>query len=364
MKKTFLLTLLIISTCLSINACNAQQESAAKPISITSPADTKLLFQGKDVIWGFDFISKNQIIFTERNGNMKILELPGGKSTDVLNLPKSVPHGQGGLMDVVIHPDFAKNKWIYISYTVPENDAFETRISRAKLINNKLQDLQVLFTSNSGSNKGEHFGSRIVFDRKGHIFFSVGERGHRENAQKLSIAAGKIFRLMEDGKVPSDNPFTQQKDAVAAIWSYGHRNPQGLYYDISTQTLWEQEHGPKGGDEINIIEKGKNYGWPVITYGREYYGPKIGTTQKENMEQPVYYFIPSIAPSGLTMYKDSLYSGALALTHLNRLIMNGQKVTREEHLLESMHERVRNVRSGPDDQLYISTDSGKIIQLK
>ncbi|MEZ4846761.1 MAG: PQQ-dependent sugar dehydrogenase, partial [Bdellovibrionota bacterium] len=320
--------------------------------------------QGSDVIWGFDFLDKNRITFTEKSGLIRIVQMDTGNVVNVANVPPIQVHGQGGLMDIALHPNFKTNHTIYFAFTVKIQDAFETRIASARLIDNKLENVKALFTSNSKSTQGQHFGSRIVFDRKGHIFFSVGERGERDNAQELSIAAGKIFRLNEDGSVPSDNPFVNQKDKVAAIWSYGHRNPQGLYYDEKNGILWEQEHGPRGGDEINIIEKGKNYGWPVITYGREYHGPKIGTTHKEGMEQPVYQFTPSIAPSGLSMHQGYLYSGALALTHLNRLLIDGKKIVREERMLEHLNERFRNVKVGPDDLLYASTDSGKIFQIK
>lgn len=356
------MTLTIIS--LLTFGCKAQQESASKPISTSAPERIAKLFQGNDVIWGFDFLDEKKIIFTERSGPINILDMTTGKTQSIKNLPKVEQHGQGGMLDVSLHPEFKNNNWVYLSYSVKESDGVETRISRAKLIDNSFQDLQILFTSNSKSNKGEHFGSRIVFDGQGHIFFSVGDRGNRDDAQKLTFANGKIHRLKDDGKIPGDNPFVHQKNSVQSIWSYGHRNPQGLYFDIQTNTLWENEHGPKGGDEINIIQKGKNYGWPLVTYGREYYGPKIGTTEKPGIVQPIYYFIPSIAPSSLTMHQNHLYSGALVLTHLNRVILKDQKFIREERLMESAKERIRNVRSGPEDLLYVSTDSGKIIQIK
>ncbi|MCC7459828.1 MAG: PQQ-dependent sugar dehydrogenase [Proteobacteria bacterium] len=333
-------------------------------IYATKLPEAKLLYQGSDVIWGFDFLEKDKIILAEKKGTIKILHINNGGIINVGNVPQVYVHGQGGLMDIAIHPEFKKNNLIYFSYAVQVDKFGETRISRAKLIDNKLENIETLFTTNSKSTREQHFGSRIVFDQKGHIFFSVGDRGDRNNAQKLDIAAGKIFRITEDGKIPEDNPFVKEKNAIGAIWAYGNRNPQGLFYDVTTNTLWEQEHGPRGGDEINIIQKGENYGWPVITFGREYYGPKIGTTHKDGMQQPVYQFTPSIAPSGLTMYKGNLYSGALVLTHLNRLILDGQKIIREERLLEKMNERFRDVGVGPDNLLYTSTDSGKIFQLK
>ena len=335
-----------------------------KPKTLKNQPTIKNIFHGSDVVWGFDFLDQNRIIFTEKSGSIRIVQLDTGKIMNVENVPPTQIHGQGGLMDIALHPDFKTNDLLYFSFTVKIKDAYETRIARARLSNNKLEDVKALFTSDSNSKREQHFGSRIVFDRKGHIFFSIGERGERDNAQELNIAAGKIFRLNEDGTVPSDNPFVNQKGPIAAIWSYGHRNPQGLYYDAKTGILWEQEHGPRGGDEINIIEKGKNYGWPVITYGREYHGPTIGTTHKQGMEQPIYQFTPSIAPSGLCMHQGYLYSGSLALTHLNRLWIDGKKIVREERMLEHLNERFRNVKVGPDDLLYASTDSGKIFRIK
>lgn len=345
-------------------ACRAKERNWPAPTSIRTNVSTTQIYQGSDVIWAFQFIEANRILFTERAGPIRILDIKTKKTTSVQNAPETVQHGQGGRLDIELHPNFATNHLVYLSYTVEEKKGFETRIARAKLEDNKLQDLQVLFTSNSGSTKGEHFGSRIVFDHQGHIFFSIGERGNRHDAQKLTMANGKIHRLNEDGSIPQDNPFVKDKTAVQSIWSFGHRNPQGLFYDQATQTLWENEHGPQGGDEINVIEKGKNYGWPEITYGREYYGPPIGTFEKKGMEQPLYYYVPSIAPSGLVMYKGSLYTGALKLTHLNRVTFDQKKFKREERLLENIRERIRDIRVGPDDQLYISTDSGQILQVK
>jgi glucose/arabinose dehydrogenase len=355
--------LILLSLTIFLTSCKANsQPKIAAPA--TRPGNSiKLLIDKRDVIWGFDFIDAEHIIFTERHGSMGILDLTNYGVVPVLDVPATVTGSQAGLMDVVLHPDFAKNKRVYFSYSVELPKSRETRISRAVLKDNHLTELEILFTSNSDSNTGVHYGSRIVFDHEGHIFFSVGERGQQDDAQNLSKANGKIHRLMEDGKIPADNPFVKTKLAVPSIWSYGHRNPQGLYYGLKTKTLWEQEHGPKGGDEINIIEKGKNYGWPIITHGKEYNGSYIGPAQKDGLEQPVYYYVPSIGPSGLTMYENNLYSGALALMHLNRLVLDGKKIVREERLMEKAKERIRNVKSGPDGLLYISTDSGKIFQI-
>lgn len=332
--------------------------------SIKVDASLHTIFTGGEVIWGFDFTDTTHLIFTQRKGEMKILNILDGKIQNIANVPEVFQGGQGGLLDIVVHPHFKDNNFVYFSYSINEGKNHETRITRATLKNNKLENLKVLFTSNSEVGDSIHFGSRIVFDRKGHIFFSVGDRGHREFAQDLTKAAGKTFRLKEDGEIPSDNPFFKHPTAIKSIWSYGHRNPQGMYFDLKTDTLWESEHGPRGGDEINRVEKGKNYGWPIITYGREYYGPKIGEFEKKGMEQPFYYYVPSIAPSSLTMHEGHFYSGALVLTHLNRLILKDGKFVREERLLESQQERIRNVKTGMDGFLYASTDSGKILQIK
>lgn len=341
---------------------------AQKP---TMPYQVKTVFDTRGIVWGFDWVTDDQIIYTLRSGQMYLYNALTQKHALIQNVPKVYADGQGGLLDVVLHPDFPKQPWVYFSYSVQVNRAFETRISRAKLQGQKLTDIQILFTSASGSTKSVHFGSRIVFDGRGHIFFGVGDRGQRNQAQSLSTYNGKIYRLTEDGRVPADNPFVKDKKALDAIWSYGHRNPQGLYYDAVKGKLWEHEHGPRGGDELNIIMKAKNYGWPIITYGREYYGPKIneGLTRKPGMEQPEYFYVPSIAPSGLAPYQGTRFPtlegafiiGALAKRHVNILIKEGSQWI-EKRWLENRNERIRDVdvRNG---YIFVSTDSGKLLRL-
>ena len=331
-------------------------------IANASPVSAHKIHRAPGIVWGFDFIGDSKIIYTLKKGDMALLDLQSKKTTPIKNVPEIWKHGQGGLMDVAVHPDFPKNPWIYLAYTVKVDKAGETRIARAKLDKDQLTDIEILFTSNSESRGGRHFGSRIVFDGQGHIFFAVGDRGQRQDAQKLEKANGKIHRIRENGEIPNDNPFVKTKGAES-VWSYGHRNPQGLYYSTKKQMLWEQEHGPQGGDEINMVTKGKNYGWPVISYGEEYGGGKIGPTAKDGMEQPIYHFTPSIAPSGLAIYKGWVYSGALKLTHLNRISVQGNKIV-EQRLLENLGERIRHVRRGPKKDLYISTDSGKIFRVE
>ena len=237
----------------------------------------------------------------------------------------------------------------------------------------KIQNFQVLLKSQSLSSTGRHFGSRIAFDDQNFVYFSVGDRGHRPNGQDLSTHAGSILRLHDDGRLPKDNPFVKRKGARPEIWSYGHRNPQGLTYDFQKKRLYAIEHGPRGGDEINWIQKGKNYGWPVVSFGREYHIDKpVGTAiPKKNMEQPLYQYTPSIAPCGLDIYygkafpqwRGQLLSGALKLTHLNRVDLRNSSKIKEYRHLQNKRWRIRNVRVGPDGLIYFSTDRGQLARL-
>lgn len=332
---------------------------------------TNTIFDVRGIIWGFDWIDDDRILYTLREGSVVLYDHTRSRHLEIKNVPEVAAVGQGGMLDIRLHPQFATNKWVYLTYSIKKANAYETRLSRAKLNGRSFTDLEVLFTSQSGSPEGRHFGSRVVFDQKGHVFLSVGDRGQRDKAQDLSQYHGKVYRLSEDGRIPKDNPFVNQKNAIDAIWSYGHRNIQGLWYDKATSILWSHEHGPRGGDELNITEAGKNYGWPVITYGREYHGPKIneGLKFKEGMEQPEYYYIPSIAPSGLAYYeegpltdiKGAFLLGALAKQHLNVLIKEGSQYI-EQRWLDLDRERIRNVavRKGA---IYVSTDTGKLIRL-
>lgn len=335
------------------------------------------ILKREGIIWSVDFLPNKNIIFTERGGTMWILD-PAAKGADrvkqVTGVPKVVEMGQGGLLEVRVHPDFDKTKFVYLTYSESTGSGGEatTAFGRGKLEGNSLVGFQKLFTAHEPSDEGIHFGSRIEFDRKGYVYFTVGDRNARHNSQKLRYHTGKILRLKEDGSVPSDNPFVKNKDAKPEIWSYGHRNPQGLAYDHKTDTLWEAEMGPRGGDEVNLIKPGLNYGWPVITYGREYWGPKIGEgTEKKGMEQPVVYWTPSISPSGMAIYRGSelakwdgnLFLGCLSGTQLRRLVVENGKVVRQEELLKNMSTRFRSVRMGLDGALYLSTDDGRILRL-
>ncbi len=281
--------------------------------------------------------------------------------------------GQGGLMDVVTAPDFGTSRRLYFTYAKPGEEGAATTLARAKLAEGELVDWEDLLVTQSVSDTGRHFGSRIAFDGRGHLYFGVGDRGVRDSAQNLDNHAGTLMRLGLDGSVPGDNPFVG-RDGLDEIWSYGHRNPQGLAYDTRNDRLWAIEHGPRGGDEINRVEPGRNYGWPVISYGREYMLPKrVGeATEKEGMEQPVKYYDPSIAPGSLLLYRGEafpewqgdLFAGALVLTHLNRIDLDARgNVVGEQRLLEDEGERIRALAEGPAGAIYLSTDSGRILRL-
>lgn len=322
--------------------------------------------------WGIAFLPDGRTLVTERAGEIRIVK--DGKLLDekIQGVPTVYAHGQGGLMDIQLHPDFDKNSWIYLSYSKQVADSGGTVIARAKLEGNTLTNLEELFQALPLSRSEVHFGSRIVFDGKGHMFFTSGERGKKENAQDLTNHLGKVLRLQDDGKVPSDNPFVGTIGAKSEIWSYGHRNLQGLYYDKETGILWEHEHGPRGGDELNIVEKGKNYGWPVITYGINYDSTIItDITEKEGLEQPVRYWVPSIAPCGMTLvtsdkyqnWKGNILVGALSHQLVARVEVTDKKFVQEEKLLEKIG-RVRAVVQSPDGYIYVATENpGKLVRL-
>lgn len=349
-------------------------QKSDKGINIPETLDftTELVVGDIQNPWGMVFLQNNAILISEKSG--KLLLNNSGKTSEVENLPSIYNRGQGGLMDIELHPDYENNGWIYFSYasTDGEGKGGNTTIMRAKLSGNRLEDKQVLYKASPNSTRGQHFGSRIEFDKDGYLFFSIGERGNRDvNPQDITRDGGKIYRLHDDGSIPKDNPFINERGAKTAIYSYGHRNPQGLALHPETGVLWEHEHGPKGGDEINIIEKGKNYGWPIITYGINYSGTEItDETKRPGMEQPLYQWTPSIAPSGMTFvtsdkypkWKGNLLVGSLAFQYLERLELYDNKVVYREKLLGGMG-RVRNVRQGSDGFIYVGIEGKGINRL-
>ena len=324
--------------------------------------------------WGMAWLPDGRMLFTERSGEIRVVK--DGKLTEdrISGVPEVYARGQGGLLDIKLHPNYAENGWIYISYSSPNPDGegANTAIMRAKLQGNSFVSQEKLFQATPYSSRGQHYGSRIVFDDKGYMFFSVGERGQMENAQNLGNHSGKIHRLHDDGRIPSDNPFVGNDNAMPSIWSYGHRNPQGMIRDASTGTIWAHEHGPRGGDELNIVEKGKNYGWPEISYGINYNGTVLTEYQeKEGMEQPIHQWTPSIAPCGMAQYtgnqfpewKGNLFVGALSFRYLSRVVVDGNNFVSEEKLLDQIG-RVRAVEQGPDGYIYVATEGpGMIVRL-
>ncbi|HSD42542.1 MAG TPA: PQQ-dependent sugar dehydrogenase [Burkholderiales bacterium] len=333
---------------------------------------------GLDHPWSIAFLPDGRMLVTERPGRLRIV----GKDRQldprpVAGLPAGIAeHGQGGLLDVVLHPRFAENAWVYLSYAARDGTGVGTEVARGKLAGDRLTDVQTLFRMQPKSGGGRHFGSRLVFDRDGFLFITLGDRGEQERAQRLDDHAGKIVRLHDDGRVPADNPFVQRAGARPEIWSLGNRNVQGAALHPRTGALWAHEHGPQGGDEVNVIRAGVNYGWPVITYGVNYgIGTKIGEgTAKPGLAQPILHWVPSIAPSGMAFYdgdrfarwKGDLFVGALRDRMLVRLRLDGERVVREERMFVGTLGRIRDVRASPDGLIYLLTDEsdGKLIRLE
>jgi len=331
--------------------------------------------EGLGTPWGMTFISDHQMLITEREGPIKHLDLQTKTLTTLQGVPAVLAEGQGGMLDVSVPPDFKTGDWIYFTFVRNKNDQGVTVLARAKLKGKALTQWQDLLETQSATDTGYHFGSRIAFDENNHVYFGVGDRGERPNGQDLSNHAGSVMRLNRDSSIPKDNPFYTRKNALAQIWSYGHRNPQGMAYDATQQRLWLIEHGPRGGDEINLVLPGRNYGWPVISYGKEYWAPMaVGEgTHRHGMEQPVKQYTPSIAPGSLLLYsgkafpawQGNLFAGALKLRHLNRVTLDKDgKAINEERLLSELNERIRALAEGPQGGLYFSTDSGKVYAMK
>lgn len=330
---------------------------------------------GHGIIWGMSFINKDKIIFTEQNGKIHVLDLSSGSVRELKNVPAVSHSGQGGLLDIALHPKFNENKFVFITYSKKVGSKQTTALARARLdlVKEKFEKWTDLFVAEPAQPASHHYGSRITFDKNDHIYFTVGDRGQPNLAQDLKAHMGKVIRLKTDGSIPQDNPFINTLEAKKEIWSYGHRNPQGIFFDEYTGILYEQEHGPQGGDEINKIEKGKNYGWPAITFGREYSGGPVGRgeTHREGMEQPLKYFVPSIAPSSLLIYrhkrlklfKDRFVSSALALQHLNVIDIKYCKTACEDRLLLTLGERLRSVKMSQEGLIFVSSDNGRIYRI-
>ena len=373
-----ILTFVLFSTATACGPTDSETQPAPLPNLDFSSQTEKMtvkvdtLYSGFQNPWGMTWLADGRMLVTERKGEILIFKEDKYTGEKVTGLPAIYASGQAGLLDITTHPNHAQNGWIYISYANPVGNGGATTIARFKLSGNAITDFEELIVTTPAWNGGTHYGCRIVFDRENYLYFSNGERGSQNNAQDLKNSHGKIHRIHDDGRIPADNPFINTPGAVSSIWTYGNRNPQGLYYDLESNRLWEVEHGPRGGDELNLLEKGKNYGWPVITYGINYNGtPITDITEKEGMEQPVKYWTPSIATCGMTMvtsdkypaWKGNILVAALAGTHIARVEMNGINVSGEEKLFPGMG-RVRQVSQSPDGYIYaVMEGPGLLIKL-
>ncbi|HYT68570.1 MAG TPA: PQQ-dependent sugar dehydrogenase [Vicinamibacterales bacterium] len=347
--------------------------------------DVVTFAEGLDKPWGLAFLPSGKMLVTEKMGRLRVVSTDGQLSPPVAGIPPTDTRNQGGLLDVSLHPRFASNQLIYWSFSEPrEGGLTNTAVARGKFVDGaepRIEDVQVIYHQVPSMESTMHYGSRLVWNRDGTLFVTQGERSitpGRMQAQRMNSLLGKIVRLNDDGTVPRDNPFVGKPGVRPEIWSIGHRNVQAAMLHPTTGELWEVEHGTRGGDEINIVRKGKDYGWPTVAYGIEYQGGRItgGITAKQGMEQPIYYWDPVIAPSGMVFYtgtlfpewKGSLFIGGLASTNLVRLDVKGDRVTGEERLLTDLQpnrERIRDVRQGPDGALYLLTDNdkGRILKL-
>lgn len=357
---------LILTIFYSVLAC-AQDKNP-----VNTEHTYEVIVENLDNPWGFTFLPDNSMLITEKEG--RIIHFKNGKKTDIKNVPNIYNRGQGGLLDIVLHPDYENNGWIYFTYASSEgqNKGGHTALMRAKLKNDALTNKELLYKASPNTTKGQHFGSRIVFDNQGFLYFTIGERGNRdENPQDITRDGGKIYRLHDDGQIPDDNPFVSNQNAKKAIYSYGHRNPQGMTIHPETRAIWTHEHGPRGGDEINIIESGKNYGWPIISYGLNYSGTRFTyITEKEGMEQPLHFWDPSIAPSGMAFitsnkykgWKGNLLVGSLKFQYLDNCYIKNGKIVKEERLLDGLG-RVRSVNQGPDGYIYVGIENLGVVKL-
>jgi aldose sugar dehydrogenase len=323
--------------------------------------------------WALAFLPDGDILITERGGRLRLMHDGHLASAPIGGIPRVDTRTQDGLMDLALHPLFARNRILYFTYSKPGERGDTTALASAKFDGTTLTEVRDLFVADAWSTAGGNSGSRIAFGLDGKLYMSVGERHEQMPAQDLRTHKGKIVRLNDDGTIPPDNPFVGRQDARPEIFAYGVRNPQGLFVDASTGTIWEHEHGPRGGDELNIIARGHNYGWPAITYGINYNGTTISKdTARDGMDQPVVHWTPSISPSGLTIYsgdrfpgwRGSVFLGALSGLNLRRLEVRDRRVTHEEVLVLQRAQRIRDVRQGPDGLLYVLTDGGALLRLE
>lgn len=370
LRKTLLAT--VCASALIVTATPVFAASTQELKSEQGTLEVTPITQGLEHPWALAFLPDRQgMLVTERPGNLRVVSMDGKRSAPISGVPKVWAKGQGGLLDVVLSPDFKQDRRVYLSYAEGggEGDKAGTAVGRGRLSEDltTLKDFKVIFRQEPKLSVGNHFGSRLVFDRDGYLFISLGENNDRMTAQDLDKLQGKVVRIYPDGRVPDDNPFVGQAGVRPEIWSYGHRNPQGLALNPWSGTIWENEHGPKGGDEINVIERGKNYGWPLATNGINYSGQPIPEAKGKTAEgtvPPHHVWEVSPAISGMAFYdadrfkpwQHNVFIGALASQELIRLQFDGDKVVHEERLLGELKARIRDVRQGPDGYLYVLTD--------
>jgi aldose sugar dehydrogenase len=377
MKKSFY-TLAFLAA-VAFGSCDSPDSGTVQSSNEDVSADSaklavtaQKLYDSLNNPWGMAWLPDGRLLVTERAGEILVFKNDTFTGEKLKGVPEVFNKGQGGLMDIKLHPNYASNQWIYISYAKPVAGGATTAIMRFKLQGNELVEKKDIFTAKPYLPADFHFGSRIVFDKNNFLFFSSGERGTLEKVQDLSNDHGKIHRIHDDGTVPKDNPFVGQANAKPTIWSYGHRNPQGMVYDAATDRVWAVEHGPKGGDELNLIQKGKNYGWPKTSYGINYDGTTLTEHKEmEGVENPVRYWVPSIAPCGMELvtsdkypsWKGNLLVSALSFKHIARVQLSDTKYTGEEKLVQDIG-RVRDVAQSPDGFIYAVTEGpGLLVKL-
>jgi len=370
---------------LSLIGCVAPAADGPPPTAALreAPAGSEQLGEQKPVVvktlvdslkepWGMDFLPDGSLLVTELGGQLKRIAPDTFAVSTIGNVPATRQVGQGGLMDVLVHPDFDSNQLVYLSYTVSQDGTHSTRVSRAKLDGDRLAAVEDLFTATPFFSERRHFGSRLLLDQ-GYLYITVGDRGNRDFAQSLTTHNGKVIRLTEAGDIPQDNPFIGREGALPEIWTYGHRNPQGMALHPVTGEVWVAEHGPRGGDEINTLVAGANYGWPIITYGQEYSGGAIGVgTHAEGMDQPLVYWVPSIGTGNIDFYTGDLYPGwapsllvsGLKLTRISRLELDGDGLGQETRLLANLGMRIRDLQVGPDGRVYALAGGSRLIRLQ
>ncbi|MGI9383959.1 MAG: PQQ-dependent sugar dehydrogenase [Methyloligellaceae bacterium] len=368
----WILAALVMASPVTENSVAAAKTQTSKQHSFRVVTVAK----GLDFPWGLAFLPDGAMLVTERSGNLRLIANGKLRRAPVSGVPKVAASGQGGLLDVALHPKFAENRLVYLSYAGRGQKGVGTEVARGRFDGRKLSNVKVIFRATPKTRGGRHFGGRLLFAPDGTLLVTLGDRGsHMREAQKTANHIGTIVRINDDGSVPKNNPFAGRTDARPEIYTYGNRNVQGIALRPGSTAIWAHEHGPRGGDEVNILKPGANYGWPAITFGIDYSGRIISDkTAAPGMEQPVVYWVPSIAPSGMAFYdgekfpnwKGDLFVGALAHTHLRRLELKGDRVVAQEVLLKDLGERIRDVRSGPDGFLYVLTDDpeGRVLRLE